>query len=166
MKAPTVLLASLVILSPPAAGSEPAASTLGTFKDWSAARYSDGDGRHCYLVSRPVDSAPKNVTRGDVYIMVTRQPRSGAEVSLRIGYPFKDGTSARITIDAETFELATADKYAWPSGAADTRRLMAAMRKGREMTIEGVSRRGTRTSDRFSLLGFAAAHRAVLDACR
>ena len=60
----------------------------------------------------------------------------------------------------------TGDKYAWPPEAAVTRRLVKAMRAGRDMVVNGVSTRGTKTTDTFSLLGFTAAHKAISKACR
>ncbi len=168
MKSTVLLVACLTGIAPLAGRTETAPSTLGTFGDWSAAAYSEHGDQRCYLVSRPLESEPEHVRRGDIYVMVTRLDTAPVKdkVSLRIGYPFKERTSAEVIIGSQSFKLRTADKYAWPSDATTTGQLVTAMKLGREMLVRGESRRGTRTKDRFSLLGFTAAYEAVDTTCR
>ena len=161
------LTAALMVLAMAAARGEPPPKAFGSYKAWQAVSYMDEGRKTCYIISRPEESRPKNANRGDIYLMVSRQAGSRRDrVSLRVGYPFQEDTSATIRIGTQAFLLNTGDKYAWPPEAADTQRLVQAMRAGREMTVEGESTRGTKTMDRFSLLGFTAAHKAISRACR
>lgn len=159
-----VALALATVPALATAGSE----SLGTFKDWEAISFEEGGKKGCYVVARPASSKPENVVRGDIYLMVTHIPADKVRdrVTVRIGYPFKEESRAALTIDGAEFQLATADHYAWPDDRRLQSRLVRAMKAGREMTIRGVSRRGTRTTDRFSLYGFTAAHRAIERSCR
>jgi hypothetical protein len=43
--------------------------------------------------------------------------------------------------------------------------MVAAMRRGNSLVVEGTSARGTVTTDRYSLSGFTAAHNAISRAC-
>ena len=40
------------------------------------------------------------------------------------------------------------------------------MKRGEKMTVEGVSYRGTKTKDTYSLRGFTGAYRAISAKCR
>jgi len=148
------------------AGSAP--KTVGTFKAWNAATYTDDGTQVCYMVSRPADSEPKNVNRGDIYFMVTRRAgkKQKDQVSLRIGYTFKADSPAEVRIRSQVFNLSTSEQYAWPPDDTTGSRLITAMRRGKEMTVQGVSSRGTQTTDSYSLLGFTAAYKAIGKACR
>ena len=99
--------------------------------------------------------------------MVIREAGAGHDkLSLRVGYPFKEGATATVRIGEQVFRLNTGDKYAWPADTATAKRLVKAMRAGQDMMVSGVSTRGTKTTDKFSLLGFTAAHKAISKACR
>ena len=54
---------------------------------------------------------------------------------------------------------------AWTRNAKQDAVLVAAMRSGKSMILRGVSGRGTRTTDTYSLKGFSAAHNAIGKAC-
>lgn len=155
----------LLVVVPANGGTVPKA--FGNFKAWQAVTYTADGKKTCYIVSRPAESTPKNANRGDIYFMVTHESGTNRDkLSLRVGYPFKEDTTANIRIGRQIFHLNTGDKYAWPSDATVTRRLVKAMRAGRDMIVKGVSTRGTETTDEFSLLGFTAAHKAISKACK
>ena len=155
----------LLVSASTSAGTPP--KTFGSFKDWQAVSSIADKKRSCYIVSRPVESSPKNANRGDIYFMVIREAGAGHDkLSLRIGYPFKEGATATVRIGKQVFRLNTVDKYAWPADKATARRLVKAMRAGQDMKVSGVSTRGTKTTDKFSLLGFTAAHKAITKACK
>jgi invasion protein IalB len=64
------------------------------------------------------------------------------------------------------FTLFTEGENAWaPSGEGDAA-LIAAFRKGARAKIQGVSSRGTKTTDTFSLNGFTAALEAAVALCK
>ena len=54
---------------------------------------------------------------------------------------------------------------AWVEVKADEKRLVAAMRRGSQMTVEGISERGTTTTDTYSLAGVSAALARIDRAC-
>ncbi len=155
----------LFAVTPALGGTAPKA--FADFKAWQAVSYTSDGKKTCYIVSRPTESAPKNANRGDIYLMVTRDAGANRDkLSLRVGYPFKEDSKATIRIGKRVFHLNTGDKYAWPTDAAVTKGLVRAMRAGRDMIVNGVSARGTKTTDKFSLRGFTAAHKAISKACK
>ena len=140
---------------------------LGFFRDWSAMQFGAGEEQACMAFSQPTSSEGNYTKRGDAFVFVTNRPAAGerGRVSLDTGYIYQPGSSVTVTVDTLALELRTDGSTAWLDDDKETSRLLAAMRSGRELVVEGISNRGTRTVDRYSLYGFTAAYRAIDKAC-
>lgn len=150
-----------------AAAAQANLTPIDAFKDWSAYTVKEKDGKACYIASQPKESRPKEAKRDPIWLLVTHRPYKKVEneVSVYIGYPFKEGSSARVEIDGQPYTLFTKDDTAWSSTAEEDAKLVDAMRKGSKLQVKGMSARGTETVDVFSLAGFSAAMKAISDAC-
>lgn len=150
-----------------AAAQQTDLTPIDSFKDWSAYTVNEKGGKACYVASQPKDSKPTGVNRDPVWLLVTHRPykKVANEVSIYIGYPFKEGSVARVEVDGRPFNLFTNADTAWSETAEDDAKLVDAMRKGARLQVKGVSARGTETLDQFSLLGFTAAMNAIGEAC-
>ncbi len=130
---------------------------------WSV--FVDGDPQECWAVSAPAETVntrggqPVTVRRGDILLFATYRDGQGstAEISFTGGYPFRDGSTVQVEIGDDEFQLFTDGNWAWAANPEDDARLQAAMRRGREAVVTGVSGRGTTTRDTFNLFGFTAA---------
>lgn len=166
--ASNVVLASLVlaISGVPALAQSP--KEIGTFRDWTAYVYKTGQDHVCYTLSRPKKSAPGNVQRGEIYLAVSHRPRKKVvgEVSVVVGYPFKSASEAIAKIKSRTYAMRTHGDRAWALDAAEDRRLIKGLKAGSKAEIKGISSRGTKTTDQYSLLGFTAAYNAITKACK
>ena len=141
--------------------------TIGDYQAWSAATFTADDVKTCYAVSTPAESVPKNVRRGEIHVMVSRRSSAPAdELILVSGYPFKDGSMARVSIGPSTFNLTTANEFAWVPVGEGAEPVVKAMIGGQQMIVEGLSARGTETTDTYSLLGFTAAYQAIVKTCK
>ena len=62
-----------------------------------------------------MDTEPKNVRRGQIYTLVTHRPGDKVrdEVSIFVGYPFKEGSTVKVTIAGKGFTLFTDADSAW-----------------------------------------------------
>lgn len=141
---------------------------LGEFDHWRAFTYTEDGDRVCYMASEPVEEEGDYDRRGDVYAMVTHQPARGSQdvVSFVIGYPFKEQSRVTVSIDdSKKFTLFTHEDTAWAADKKTDKALVQAMKRGREMVVEGVSNKGTETTDTYSLFGFTDAHNEINDAC-
>jgi hypothetical protein len=141
---------------------------LGKFDHWRAFTYVENGNRVCYMASEPVKEEGDYDRRGDVYAMVTHQPARGSQdvVSFVIGYPFKDQSRVTVNIDgSKKFTLFTHEDTAWAADKKTDNALVRAMIRGREMVVQGVSNKGTETTDTYSLFGFTDAHNTIDDAC-
>ena len=144
---------------------------LGDFTDWKAFVLSDGGQKVCWMVTKPKDSKPTNVKRGDIYMFVTHRPNHPAqpiknEISIVTGYTYSAGSDVEANIDgSKKFSLSTQGDGAWLKTADDESRMIKAMRAGREAVIRGLSNRNTTTVDKYSLNGFTKAHKTISTAC-
>lgn len=134
-------------------------------KDWSIFKQGSAADRMCWIVSQPISStaqragSPVSVNRGDIFLMVAIRPgeRVKNEVSMMAGYPFRTNSAVKMKIGSDTYEMFTEGEGAWTDSAESDDRLVAAMRRGTDAVVSGVSTRGTTTTDTFSLRGFTAA---------
>jgi len=157
----------LGVVARPLAAQE---KSLGDFKSWQAYSFAESGKKVCVVWAKPKKSAGKYKRRGDVRIFVAHRrwakPRRVNEASFEAGYAFKKDSEPRVTIDGKTFTLFSDGDTAWNRAAPDDARMVKAMRVGKTLVIEGVSSRGTKTKDTYSLFGFTAAHNAINKACK
>jgi len=159
------LALGMALAAAPATAQTP--KLIGSFKEWDAFSYTDKGARVCYIAASPVDSEPKNVRRGDVYFMVTHRKadKVAGEVSVFTGYTYKQKSAVVVAVGAERYELFTQGESAWVRDAAAEKKLVETMIRGTTLEVRGVSSRDTKTKDRYSLLGFTAAYKAIGRAC-
>lgn len=145
--------------------------------DWSV--FVEKDPTECWGVSAPKQTVNtdtqsgriKSVRRGDILLFVTFRPETGAagEVSFTGGYPFAPGSTVKLEVGTDSFDLFTSPsdpEWAWPNQASDDAALVAALKRGAEATLTARSARGTTTKDTFSLLGFTAAMEEAESRCK
>ncbi len=149
--------ASLVVFSAPVFAQE--AKLLETYKDWAAHVSAGAKKKVCFVVSQPKSSAPKGVKRGPIYFYISRYPaeKVANEISVKMGYPLKAGVPVQAKIGETSFKLFTKAEGAFLEKRADENKLVAAMKGGAQLTIQGRSTRGTLTTDKYSLNGLSAA---------
>lgn len=142
---------------------------IGAFDDWLAYSYDAADSKVCYVSSTPKSSEPKNAKRDPAFFLVThmpgRKPPVRGEVSTIIGYPFKEGQAVKLTIDDESYDMFSKGDTAWVDTGTD-KKIVAAMKAGKTLKVEGTSWRGTETVDNYSLTGISAALAAIDKACK
>ena len=141
---------------------------LGEFNDWAAYTYKAADSKVCYITARPKSSEPKNAKRDPAFLLVTHMPgrRIKGEVSTIIGYPFKQDSTVELKIDDAAFQLFTNADGAWADTTATEKKIVAAMKNGKALTLKGTSWRGTETFDTYSLDGISTALATIDDACK
>lgn len=168
MKTRTLIFAAVVAASAPALAAE-AAKQIGSFKQWNAYTHSDAEGKVCYIASQPQDSTYSGTIKGrdPVFFMITNKPAKSVrnEASTIIGYPFKADSKATVDVDGRKFTMFTQADGAWMEDQSQEAALIAAMKSGSKMTVTGTSRRGTESTDSYSLSGVTAALDAITKEC-
>ena len=160
-----VLPVVIAVFSAAALGAQP--ERVAVSQSWSVYQIGSGAARECFAHSAPVKSEGKYAQRGEVMVQVAHRPaeRVRDEVSFTAGYTFKPGSSLGVEIDSHKFELFTHEDRAYARDATTDRALAEAMKQGKGMIARGTSSRGTATLDRYSLAGFASAHKSLDKAC-
>jgi len=146
-----------------AATAQESSNRVAANTDWSV--FVEENPKECWSVSKPKETVNTKdgrvvaVNRGDILLFVSYRPGSNVngEVSFTGGYPFASGSTVSLTIGGETFQLFTDGEWAWSKDADMDAKIIAAMKRGADAVAVGNSSRGTRTEDKFSLLGFTAA---------
>ncbi len=155
----------------PAPAADTKSTLLGVSKDWSAFQATTGDGKVCYALSKPKTIEPRKANRDPIYLLISDWPGRKVQGELEVvpGYPYKDGEPVFAEVGSVKVEFFTRNDgtsgTAWVKDPGDEATLLDAMRKGSTITISGISRRGTKTKDVYSLNGISAMLDKVRDAC-
>lgn len=151
------IAAMLVAIAAPAIARD----TIGVWGGWGA--FSDPSPRRCFAIAQPVDRDhragfasiadwPGQNIRGQLHVRLSRGRASNARVTLSIG--------------ERRFDLTAGENDAWAPDSRTDAAIVAAMREGRSMSIEGLARDGSAFADVYALSGAATAIDAAALACR
>jgi invasion protein IalB len=159
-----VIALAVMVLAGPALAEK----FLGKHGDWEAFSDKESGKTVCYMASEPLKMQGKYAKRGASYAMVTHRPaeKSRNVVSIRAGYTHKAGSEVEVAVGKDSFKLFTKDGWAYAPDADADNALVKAMVRGSAMLVIGVSERGTKTTDTYSLKGFTAAYGEISKACK
>ena len=122
------------------------------------------ENNYCYIASFPIDSdIPEGKKRGDVYILVYRINNNPETIiQINSGYPYKDDEAVNVKIDKKNYEFFADEDSAWTNNDNE---VIYAMKKGIKLSVYGVSSRGTKTIDTYTLKGFTSAYNQLTKDC-
>ena len=153
-----------------AAVSSDSPQLLGQFGDWGAYTANPGGRKVCFALAKPASAKtdPPNRPRDPMYVFISSRPADNVqnEVSVMFGYQFKPNAEASLDVGGSSFSMYTQSDGGWVKNAAEEPRLVEALRKAGDMTVKGVSSRGTTTTDVYSLKGLSQALDRVAQECR
>jgi invasion protein IalB len=149
-------------------GAEP--TLLGQYGTWGAYTATPGGKRVCFALAKPSSSKtnPPNRPREPAYAFVSTRPAEKVvnEVSVMIGYQLKPGSESSLEVGGASYAMYTQGDGLWIKNAAEEDRMVEAMRKGADITVKGISTKGTETTDTFSLKGLSQALDRIAQDCR
>jgi hypothetical protein len=151
-----------------AGGAEP--TLIGQFGTWGAYTATPNGKKVCFALAKPSSSKtnPPNRPRDPAYAFVSTRPAEKVtnEVSVMIGYAVKPGSESTLEVGGASYAMYTQGDGLWIKNAAEEERMVDAMRKAADVTVKGVSAKGTETTDTFSLKGLAQALDRLAQDCR
>lgn len=146
------------------------ADQLGQFGDWGAYKATPGGKTVCFAFSKPTSAVtePAGRNRDASYAFVSTRPAEKVknEVSVIVGYPQKAGVDATVAVGSAHYNFYTQNDGAWVKNAAEEPKMVEAMRKAPHMVVKSESAHGTKTTDTYSLKGFAEALAKAAEACK
>ena len=139
------------------------------FNDWSVLRQETDAGRLCYITSEPIEKKgdyDKN-NRGETRVFVTHGPGKAERdvVSIVAGYVFEKQSEVDLYVDGVKQLFFTLQDRAWSFGPDEDKKIIRNMKRGNKLTVEGVSSRGNKTIDIYSLSGFTKAKQMLDKIC-
>ncbi|MEM8987231.1 MAG: invasion associated locus B family protein [Pseudomonadota bacterium] len=145
--------------APAIAFAQSAPNVVATYRDWNVFTRKTGDDLVCFAVSEPKDKSPKNVSHGDVFMLVSTWKSGVAreQPSFMAGYNFRDRSTPSVRVGTDKWDMYVSDNEAFIEKTVDEQKLLQAMRRGSTMRVQATSGRGTVTNYEISLLGISAA---------
>lgn len=136
-----------------------AATLVATFSDWSAYTAQTGKSKICYALSQPKSRAPASIKDTPAYVFVSYRPADNVrnEVAAVLNFKAKDGGAASLAVGPTNYDLVTKGENAWVKSQSDETAAIGTMSKGGTMVVTATSARGNKTTDKYSLAGFAQA---------
>jgi len=151
-----------------AGGAEP--TLIGQFGSWGAYTATPNGKKVCFALAKPSSSKtnPANRPRDPAYAFISTRPAEKVtnEVSIMIGYQLKPGSESTLEVGGARYAMYTQGDGLWIKNAAEEERMVEALRKSADVTVKGVSAKGTETTDTFSLKGLAQALDKLAQDCR
>jgi hypothetical protein len=149
-------------------GAEP--TLIGQFGTWGAYTATPNGKKVCFALAKPSSSKtnPPNRPRDPAYAFVSTRPAEKVtnEVSIMIGYTLKPGSESTLEVGGGSYAMYAQGDGLWIKNAAEEERMVEAMRKSADVTVKGMSAKGTETTDTFSLKGLSQALDRLAQDCR
>lgn len=159
MRRSVFFLLSIALAGPVAAQRQ----SLGIFGQWGA--FQEGKSRGCFAIAEPQQPRRKLDWKPFASIGYWPDRQAEGQVHFRLSRMKRKGSALLLRIDDRTFQLVGGGVNAWaPDRRADAE-IVAAMRRGIDMTIETRSERGGLIRDAYQLRGAATAIDAAAIAC-
>ncbi|GAA0539587.1 hypothetical protein FHS83_003728 [Rhizomicrobium palustre] len=157
---------------PAVSAASEAPTLLGTSKDWTAYQASTPEGKTCYALSSPKTTSPViKGGRDQVYIIISTWPGRNVKDELQIvpGYQYKEGEPITALVGNRKTEFFAKNDAksgsAWVKEVNDEAALVKSMRGGSKLVVTGTSKKGSTTTDTYSLSGIATALDRAHQAC-
>lgn len=159
-------VATFLCCSPAFAQQPPA--LVKAFKDWPLYKHQSSNMTVCFVASQPKTRTPRNAQADKTYFYISAWPKEGvkAEISVKMGYEIKKGTTVAVQIGSGSFKLFTDKDNAFVADLGDELKLLDAIKGGSKMIIKGTSAAGQETEDVYSLSGTSAALTAMAETCK
>ena len=126
---------------------------------WTLKKINDNT---CSVFQLPVSEKGDYTIRGVVFFHVFKD--DGVEyVRIDAGYPYDTGKNIKVSIDGNNYQFFGENEFAWSS--KDDRLIVDAMKAGKEMIVVGFSKKGTETTDTYTLIGFTNAYNSMQKDC-
>lgn len=148
------------------------ANLLGVFGNWTAYSSGTGSSLTCFAMSKPRATRPATAKRGPIYLMVSDWPsrKVKGEPQIVYGYQAKEKGDASLNVGGDRYAFFMRNNgkegSAWLQKLDQNPALLTSMTSAVSAVARGVSARGTKTVDTYSLQGFDDALAKIHAVCQ
>ena len=138
---------------------------IGKFKDWEVIQVLDTSGKICFAQSKPVLQSPKKGDR-EARLFVTFRPGENIkdEVSITSGHEYKS-SSVTARSGKNNFSFFSQNNFAWLLDEREEQKLIKTMKRATDLMIKANSKKGTQSTDHYSMMGFTKAYNTAKKNC-
>ena len=140
---------------------------LGKHKDWETYVINSASGKVCFAQSKPVLQAPKNNPR-EARLFISFRPGENIanEISITSGYDYNNKNSVTAISGKNKYKFdIIQESFAWITDSKFENRMIKTMKKGSRIMVKAHNKKGSQTTDHYSLLGFTKAYKATKANC-
>ena len=116
----------------------------------------------CSIFQVPKSEKGDYKIRGAVIFYVFKEG-TAEYVRIDAGYPYDTQKYVKVTIDSNNYQFFGEDDSAW--SMVDDTVIIKALKAGKDMTVVGYSKKGTETTDTYTLIGFTSVYNSLLQNC-
>jgi len=148
-------------------GATPGAKAIEKINDWQLYSVGTGKTKICYAVTSPKERKPEGLKRDQAYLFITNRPGENVknEITLTLGFEAKPDGKPKAEIGNATFDMGSKGAQVLVENAAKEPAFVAAMRKGKTLTVKASSLRGNVTTDTYALAGVDKALDRIAKEC-
>lgn len=163
----TAWLLLLVAASVATHAAEQGMTRVETFGDWIVIADSQSPHAFCFVTSQSKASEPKDAERDSARAYISAWPKDGikGEVSFLVGARTKKQSEGTAKINASAYRLFGSGNRAFVKDSTQELKLVEAMRKGDNLTVETTSSAGVAFTDHYSLSGVGQALQKMQQTC-
>lgn len=142
-------------------------SQIASYGDWGVFFAQGEKSKTCYALAAPKERIPAGLKRDPAYVFISSRPGEHVreEISIIMGFPVKEGATARAEIGGTSFDLVAKGTNAWIKSQADEPHFVDTLKKGSKLIVKAPSVKGNMTVDSYSLAGLSQALDRVAKEC-
>lgn len=137
----------------------------GRYVDWSLFSNEQGKKNICYITAVPVKKISNAQNRGEPYIIITKTKGKLPEISVVSGYYYKKNSQVELSFGLRKFNMLTYKSQSWTYSIDDDIEIIKALRNDDSVIAIATSDRNQFSKDRYSLVGFDKAYKALQKLC-
>ena len=158
------VLLVLVVFSLSAFANTP--RSTGKYKNWESFVAETEKGKICFAQTVPTKRAPGAIQRDQSKLFVTFRPGENIkdEVSITSGHEYKS-SSVTARSGKNNFSFFSQNNFAWLLDEREEQKLIKTMKRATDLMIKANSKKGTQSTDHYSMMGFTKAYNTAKKNC-
>ena len=140
--------------------------STGKYKNWESFVAETEKGKICFAQTLPTKRAPGAIKREESKLFVTFRPGENIkdEVSITSGHEYKS-SSVTARSGKNNFSFFSQNNFAWLLDEREEQKLIKTMKRATDLMIKANSKKGTQSTDHYSMMGFTKAYNTAKKNC-